>query len=268
MSEATIDRELPVGRLGYAWSKEDRVELAAKGTDPRVMLAAAAKVPAFNADVHPGTLFNPWDQLKQGSCQGHSLSTIFTICFYLLTGNVEYFSRAAAYYLSQRFDGISGDRGSTLNGGRKVATEHGLCLESDWPYPSRYDPTEPSGIEYPFKLVASKPTRDPELIFEALDLGLPVQDGIIWDSSVSRTRSTHYVGQGGGGHSTCLWTKSDDDYRRINSWDMWDGDGCNENTPESLAQQIKHRYSTHIIYMPEGMLYPDLDPVDTSNLVV
>jgi hypothetical protein len=187
---------------------------------------------------------------------------MFRICYFLQTGRVLNFSRMAAYILSQRKDGINGDRGSTLSGGMYVATQHGLCEEHEWPYPSSYSSKEPSGIDYRFKLVASTPTSDPEEIFRALDLGLPCQDGVIWNSEISRTLVTKYTGGGaGGGHSTTLWTKSGENYRRINSWGMWDGDGCNENTPSALKSQILHRYSSHVIYAPVGMIYPDLDPV-------
>lgn len=258
----TVDRELPIGSLGYAIEQESKQKLLAGGMEPKRMLRLArASAPAFNVDVHPTTLFNPLNQSSQGACQGHSLALMFTICYFLATGRIEMFSRAAGYYLSQRRDGIRGDRGSTLSGGQWVATEHGICLEHEWPYPNQYDPREPNGIVYRFKLVSSQPTSDPELIFEALDLGLPVQDGLIWDSSVSRTLVTDYKGEGGGGHSTTLWTKQGGNFRRINSWGMWDGDGCNENTPRALKQQILHRYSTHVIYAPENMIYPELSPV-------
>lgn len=259
-----MSRPLPTHRLGYAVGSEDRGYLNSAGLDPRLMLKAAREFkPSLNVNTHPMVLFDPLNQGNQGACQGHALAMMFTICYFLLTGRVEMFSRAAAYYWSQQEDGIRGDRGSTLSGGRKVAAK-GLPLESEWRYPSRYDPREPAGIQNRrrFKLVASKPTQDIEQIREALDLGLPVQDGIIWDASVSRTLSTDYRGSGGGGHSTTLWTKKDDDYRRINSWGMWDGDGCNENTPRSLKQQVEHRYSSHVIYAPEGMIYPDLAPVN------
>jgi hypothetical protein len=259
----TEDRELPTGPTGYAIEQEKRELLMAGGMEPRKMLKLASdNKPDFNVDVNPMTLFDPLNQGGQGACQGHSLALIFTICYYLATGRIEFFSRGGAYYLSQRRDGISGDRGSTLSGGQWVATEHGLCLESDWPYPSRYNPAEPPGLRFPFKLVASQPTQDWELIQEALDLGLPVQDGIIWDSSVSRTLVTDYKGQGGGGHSTTLWTKSGENYRRINSWGMWDADGCNENTPRAMKQQVEHRWSSHVIYAPEGMIYPETKPVE------
>ena len=258
----TLDRELPNGPMGYAINSENRDLMTDAGVDPVFMLRRAEEnKPKFNVQSNPMVLFDPLNQQSQGACQGHSLAMMFVICYFLMTGRIEKFSRAAGYYLSQRKDGINGDRGSTLSGGMWVATTHGMCLEADWPYPDRYNPAEPQGLKYPFKLVAAKPTRDYELISQALELGLPVQDGIIWDNSVSRTISTDYVGQGGGGHSTTLWTKFGENFRRINSWGMWDGDGCNENTPKSLKKQVEHRYSSHIIYAPEGMIYPELNPV-------
>lgn len=259
-----VDRELPTFKLGYAIESENRPELEKEGVDVAFMLARAeANKPEFNPVVHPMTLLDPLNQGSQGACQGHSLAMVFTICYFLSTGRILHFSRAAAYYLSQRKDGIRGDRGSTLSGGQWVATKNGLCLEKDWKYPSSYDPTEPRGLKYEYKLVASKPTRDPGEVRAWLDLGLPVQDGIMWDSSVSRTICTNYRGSGGGGHSTTLWTKSEDaNYRRINSWGMWDDDGCNENTPTALDQQVKHSFSTHILYGPADMIYPELQPVE------
>lgn len=258
-----IDRELPTGPMGYAIEKEDHELLMEQGMDPARMLQLVAPnvPPDFNATVDPMALFNPLDQGGQGSCQGHALALIFKICYWLATGRVQFFSRAAGYYLSQRKDNIKGDRGSTLSGGQWVATQHGMCLEEDWPYPSRYNPAEPQGVKYSYKLTSSQPTKDYELVFEALDLGLPVQDGIIWDSSVSRTISTNYDGRSGGGHSTVLWTKKDGNYTRINSWGYWDGDGCNQNTPQSLKQQIEKRGNTHVIYAPTGMIYPEIPPV-------
>lgn len=260
----TVDRELPMGKLGYAIEKENQSRMMAAGIDPRKMLNLAAEnKPEFNVNVNPMTLFDALNQGNQGACAGHAGSMILTICYFLATGRIEFFSRGGCYYLAQRRSGITGDRGSTLDGVQWVLTDHGLCLEKDWPYPSRYDPSQPPGLKFPFKLVASQPTRDSELIQEALDMGLPVQDGIPWNSEVSRTLVTNYTGNNAqGGHSTTLWTKKDDNYRRINSWGSWDHDGCNENTPRALKQQVEHRHSSHVIYAPEGMIYPERTPVE------
>lgn len=257
-----VDRELPMGPMGYAIEQESHGLLMAQGIDPEWMLERAEESkPTFQVDVDPMTLFEPFNQGNQGSCQGSALANVFQICYFLETGRIIEFSRAAGYYLSQRKDGINGDRGSTLSGGQWVATQHGMCLEKDWPYPKQYNPREPEGISYPYKLVAAQPTSDYELICKARDLGLPVHDGIIWDSSVNRPLSTDYKGSGGGGHSTVLWTMDGENTRRLNTWGYWNGSGCNLNTPRSLKQQVEHRYSSHVIYAPAGMIYPEQEPV-------
>src|SRR5690554_3408560 len=105
------DRELPSGPRGYAIEKENRSLLAEQGMDTTKMLRLAeANAPKFNVDVDPMTLFAPLNQGGQGACQGHALAMMFVICYYLMTGRIESFSRAAGYYLSQRKDNISGDR--------------------------------------------------------------------------------------------------------------------------------------------------------------
>lgn len=263
-TEPREDKLLPTHNLGYAINKENYPMLAGNGMPVEKMfrMIEANGPPDPNTQANPMDLVDPLNQGNQGACQGHSLATCFTLCYFLATGRIEAFSRAAGYYLSQRVDGIRGDRGSTLSAGMQIATKHGMCLEKDWPYPRSYDPTEPRGLTYPFKLVASQPTSDYSQIEHAIKvLGLPVQDGIIWDNSVSRSISTDYVGSGGGGHSTTLFGMIGQNFRRINSWGMWDGDGCNENTPRSLKKQVEHRYSSHIIYAPAGMIYPELSPV-------
>lgn len=258
--------ELSTHRLGYAIGQENHDLLQEQGMEPKLMLAkASANIPTFNSDVHPGSILDILNQLTQGACQGHSLALIFTICFFLLTGRIKYFSRAAAYYLSQQKDGIHGDNGSTLSAGQWVATVHGLCLEEEWKYPNSYNPREPSPKpNYAFKLVASKPTKDPGLVREAYNMGLPIQDGLPWNNELAQTLVTNYTGRFAmGGHSTTIWTRSGDKPRRLNSWGVdWNEDGCNENTPEAMDQQVRHPSSSHIIYAPAGMIYPELPPVE------
>lgn len=254
------DIELPTrGALGYAIQYNNRDYLTAKGMDVRRLLTMAAETQPELDPVtdEPDDLFGPYNQAQQGACQGHSLAAMFSTCFYLATGMVRHFSRGGAYYLSQKRDGLRGDVGSTLSAGMWVATQHGLCTEEDWPYPDRYNPTEPRGLAYKYKVVASRPTKDPEEIMEALDLGLVVQDGLIWTNELERSIVTNYTGRGGvGGHSTMLWRKNTrGNYWRRNSWGKWDLDGYNENTPQALKQQILHSQSDHIIYAPAGMMY-------------
>lgn len=86
-----------------------------------------------------------WDlQGRQGSCAGHSLSTGTEWIRTLATKEIGVqLSRAMGYYETQRLDGISGDRGSTIMGGRKLLETVGLCREELWPYPTQYNNARP-----------------------------------------------------------------------------------------------------------------------------
>jgi hypothetical protein len=173
------------------------------------------------------------------------------------------FSRAAGYYLSQRKDNIRGDSGSTLSGGQYVATEHGICLESDWPYPSRYDPSEPKFAKYFYKLKVTRPMRTVAEVVDWIDSGLPVQIGLSWNDSCSREIVNNWRGGGGGGHSTCYWLRSAaGNVKNINSWGpTWNGDGIHEWTESSIDAALRHPWTVMIGYAPEQMSFPDQEVI-------
>jgi len=258
---STEERLLPTGLMGYRHDRERRDILEANGLDPsETMKAYRDSFPVFNTTADPIGAVDVLNQGAQGSCQGHALATVFSICFFLATGRREWFSRAAGYYLSQRKDGIRGDRGSTLSGGRWVATEHGMCLENDWKYPARYNPAEPAGVKYLYKLKATKPMKTVKEVTDWIDAGLPVQTGLSWNDSCSREIVTNWRG-GGGGHSTCFWQRSNaGNVKNINSWGKtWNGDGVHEWTEGSIAAALRHQWTVLIGYAPDGMSFPDQD---------
>jgi hypothetical protein len=199
------------------------------------------------------------------NCQGHALAQVFSICYFLATGRKQAFSRAAAYYLSQQKDGIRGDMGSTLSGGQYVATQHGLCLESDWPYPGRYNPAMPPTAQgkFLFRLATTKPFKDVNSVVEWLDQGLPVQIGVTWNSSCDREVVDSYSGRGGGGHSTVFWQRrAGGNVVMINSWSSrWAGDGCNEWTTKSIEAALAAKWTVMIGYAPAGMSFPNPNPL-------
>lgn len=78
------------------------------------------------------------DQLQIGACQGHDLTSCAEWNILQEHGVTVQLSRWFAYRMTQRIDGISGDNGSTISGGLKLARETGLCLEELCPYPSSY----------------------------------------------------------------------------------------------------------------------------------
>ena len=258
-----MSNPLPIGAMGWALDKENIKDLEANGCNTKELLAQAKDVlPPFNSLANPKDIVNILDQRNQGACQGHALAMMFSICFFLKTGRWYEFSRAAGYYLSQRYDGIRGDSGSTLSAGRKVATDHGMCLERDWPYPSSYNPREPSGIDYPYKIKVTQPIRDIEIAMEWLSLGLPIQTGTIWGNNMSK----ELVTQGdtrGGGHSTSLWLLTIEGYvRNLNSWGgSWNGDGVHQWTKQAFAGMLANQNNVFIGYAPDDMEYPIPDVI-------
>jgi hypothetical protein len=254
---------LPRGTLGYRFDLEDKSHLNEVGLNPyEASQAFKASFPTFDVSADPLGVVSILNQGQQGSCQGHALAMVFSICFFLATGRKQAFSRAAGYYLSQRKDGIRGDQGSTLNGGQWVATQHGMCLESDWPYPSRYDPTEPANVPYLYKLKMTRPMRTVREVTDWIDSGLPVQTGFAWNDSCSREVVNNWR-PGGGGHSTCFWQRAKSgNVRNINSWgSSWNGDGVHEWTEGSIAAALAHQWTTLVGYAPDEMSFPEQQPI-------
>jgi hypothetical protein len=252
------ERLLPLGTLGYRIDIEDKPKLELRGMEPSEVLKAYKDAfPKWEVAANPLGVLDILNQSNQGACQGHSLASIFSSCYFLATGRRKRFSRAAGYYLSQRYDGIRGDNGSTLNGGRKVATEHGMCSEEDWPYPSRYDPTEPRNAKYVFKLKITKPFRTIKDLLDWIDSGLPVQTGVFWNDSCSREVVDNWR-PGGGGHSTMFWQRTArGNVNNVNSWGgQWNGDGMHEWTEASIDRALRNNNSTFIGYAPDEMSFP------------
>ncbi len=254
---------LPTFERGYRYDHESKPELFFHGQSASETLKAYRdSFPKFDVGANPLGAIDVLNQGNQGACQGHSLASIFTICFFLATGRRQAFSRAAGYYLSQRYDGIRGDNGSTLNGGRRVATEHGMCLESDWQYPSRYNPAEPANVPYLYKLKITKPFTRVADVTAWIDAGLPVQTGFAWNDSCSREIVTNWR-SGGGGHSTVFWQRAKSgNVVMLNSYDQWNEDGCNEWTEGAIAQALAHEWTTLVGYAPDEMSFPDQKPIE------
>jgi len=73
-----------------------------------------------------------------GACQGYGLVACVEYLYGVLTGQIVQLAPLYAYLMSQFFDGIRGDRGSTLSGGTKVLLQTRLCLLSEYPRERSY----------------------------------------------------------------------------------------------------------------------------------
>ena len=253
--------KLPQGPLGWAADKENYQLLEDTGVESSLVLKRYLdSFPKFDTTANPLGVLKVFDQGQIGSCQGNALAQVFSICYFLATGRHETFSRAAGYYLAQKKDGIRGDQGSTLSGGQWVATQHGMCLDSDWPYVPRYNPAMPASAKdkFLFRLQTTKPFRDVQSMLDWLEQGLPIQTGIMWNASCDQEVVDSYSLRGGGGHSTVFWQKKPNgNCININSWGArWSGDGCHEWTPESIARTLQNKWTVYIGYAPDGMSFP------------
>lgn len=245
--------------LGYNHGLDDYDAIDAR-IDPEIVLKAArAAYPTFNPYSYEWTELP--NQGRQGSCAGHALSNCFQVALVQQFAVQTLFSRAAAYYTAQRFDGIKGDRGSTLNGCQKVA-ESGLCLEVEWAYPSSYNNSIPESSKgnMNFKMVGSRRVTDADMAWDLLSAGVPIQTGVAWNSSFEKTICDSYR-SGGGGHSTMLFgiDEATGNAWNNNSWGLgWGDNGRNMWTKKFFADIVKRdRYAVFVAYDPTGLECPE-----------
>lgn len=246
--------------FGYLYGQDDTDYIDNNGVEPELVLSLArAAYPNFNPYADPW--LNLQYQGNQGACQGHALAHCFSVALTQRYSIQADFSRGGAYYLSQKFDGISGDRGSTLAGGQKVA-ESGLCLEKEWPYPSRYNPRQPESANGKLNVTmpGSKRVKDPDLAWELLAAGCCIQTGQAWTRAFEKEVCDSYSGGSGGGHSTVLYGLHEETGNawHHNSWRNWMGDGRNQWTKNFFASILKNdRWAVFVAYDSTNLVIPE-----------
>ena len=209
----------------------------------------------------PRSIMKVENQRNQGACQGHAVSTCQEFCYYLATNDFEtQFSRAMGYYESQRRDGISGDRGSTISGGCNLVTEVGICEEALWPYPSSYNPKRPRDWQkvldnaQKFRIKRQNRLTTYQGVRTFLGSGQgAINIGIGWSGSMSRAVIESYR-PGGGGHAIaliCLSERKDSQGRpyvwMLNSWGTSFGNqGWSEWSPRAVEQMLNSRSTVAI----------------------
>lgn len=209
--------------------------------------------------VDPRKVMKIENQGSVGSCQGHALSSVCELCYYIASGDLSLqLSRAAAYYETQRIDGIRGDSGSTISGGIKLATTKGIPREELWKYSGRYDNTRPSNFEaveadaakYRIGQSYKMTTYDGVRTFLGSGQG-GISIGISWGGEVDRPIVNSFSGTGGGGHAIALLGLSErqDSSGRpfvwmLNSWGSgWGNGGWAEWAPNAVEQMLRHRFT-------------------------
>jgi len=218
-------------------------------------------------------------QARQGACAGHSLSSILEWIYAIGTGGKRIqFSRAMAYYETQRLDGIRGDRGSTISGGVKLATITGLCREELWVYPGNYNPARPSNwsqvqadaADYKIKNTIRIGSYDEYRVFLGAGLG-GVHGGWNWNGTMEKSvvESFHPTNRDGG-HSEagiCLSTRLDSTGRPyvwiLGSWGSgFAAGGWQEFSPTCIDQMCKHQNTALVGLSDMENLEPRVFSVD------
>lgn len=205
------------------------------------------------------------NQGSMGSCQGHALSSVCEYCYYIATGSIIQFSPMWCYLGSQKIDGLLGrDNGSTIDGGRRLAEEGGVCRLEVFPYPNpvHYSTNIPSGAAADaakYKIRHHVICRSYDDVFQFLASGMGgVELGITWNGSCqpnSQGRIETYNGGGGGGHAICFLGYSkdvrDSQGRKYlwlaNSWDKnWGKNGFALVAPRAVEQMFQSQYTVMI----------------------
>ena len=121
--------------LGWLQHKEDRAHLKLTATP----FSISGTFTAPDA-IDPRSWMTIEDQGQMGSCSGNAMTSCLELLNWFDTGgDVVQLSRMFSYLAAQKMDGLLGrDTGATISGAVKAAKTFGTCLESTFPYPSRY----------------------------------------------------------------------------------------------------------------------------------
>lgn len=237
--------------------EEDRDALKANAIPIPELLYSAPE------EIDPRQLFpsHRWteNQGQQGSCAGHACTSILEFCLAVATQAAPpHLSRQYSYICAQKKSGITGDRGSTIDGNVKVAVD-GIPREEFWPYTGRYHTSPPGGWEparadaLGFRLAKHALMRSYDDCFKWLASGTGGVDiGIRW--GVPDTDICESYSNSGGGHSVALlgYSKRKDSRQRnylwlLNSWGPnWGNGGWCEVAPKAIEQMLASNYTVMI----------------------
>lgn len=249
--------ETPTG--GYAIEHE-RPEAIVSGSTP---LAYRADPSGLRMEIDNTKWIQIENQGSIGSCAGNAMSSCMEMQAVYQLSNVVQLSRFGCYRISQRFDGITGDRGSTIYGNCQAATEEGIPDEQRWPYPPKYYSEFPSDFESMprWKVEGFAKLTTYEASHAHLSQFGPIHLGISWLKCMDKAAGKNAIldefgGSGGGGHALCIggctlydWSghvlPGDQPYLiMINSWSKnWGNDGRLLISPRAWQQMLDHKNS-------------------------
>jgi intein/homing endonuclease len=220
------------------------------------------------------------------NCQGQAITENLEYCYTVATGKVLQFSRMYAYLVSQMYDNIRGDRGSTLSGGTKTVREKGCCVESIAPYPSSYpghswvtSAMHENASKYKMLSHTNMSSTDQIKQFIGSGIGI-VQIGIAWNNSMtpdSKGCIRTFSSGGGGGHSVTFTGYLPDDEVGAtsskgwwlllkNSWGTrWGKGGFAYVDPAACDSMLRHQWTVMIGRSEMDVPEPRPLPVDFTK---
>lgn len=225
------------------------------------MVAALPAMPAaMRGYGRPESVDVDWhrteNQGRMGSCQGFDLTSCLERLHFVRTRETVALSEIFAYLGSQRIDGISGDRGSTISGGVKLALQYGVPLEELTGYPSNYPgrgqrarilSEDNYAAGAPYKALSSwRVDEDLDAALDWIGGGGAISIGVAyWSGMIPRDRIVRQFRppRRYGGHAMAVLGYTREGHLvAVNSH----GDGRYEITPEAWAQMLRHRYTVMI----------------------
>ena len=259
---------------GYPIELERREELRSGA------IAFRGALGAFTApdEIDPRSWYRIEDQGQVGSCQGQTLAAIAEFCFRVaMGGDISHFSAMWCYLRSQHYDGLLGrDAGSTLDAGRRVATQEGFAPEEVFPYPGRYVTRIPEGAAEAaaqFKIKYHADCQSYQDVFDFLASGQgAVATGTAWGWEPNNAGLIESFRPSGGGHAVPFlgYSKRTDSKGRKylwlpNSWGKsWGKDGWAEVAPKAVDDAFRHSHTVMIGY--SDLTVPTPRKVDFSKM--
>lgn len=253
--------------LGYRYDLENRQSLKAMCVEATVLMLGDLP---DRVDPRKSPLATQgWLQVEnQGqirSCQGQSLTECLEYCYAIVNpGSVMQFSRMYAYLTSQMESNITGDSGSTLEGGTRAAKK-GICREEIAKYPGGYpgwnwvtQSMRDDAAKYRLQSVVEIKSAEHAKQFLGSGIGI-VQLGISWNGSMnpdSRGCIRSFSGGGGGGHAICfagyvpdadVGQQSSAGWWLLlkNSWGKnWGDNGYAYVDPRACDQMLSHQWTS------------------------
>jgi hypothetical protein len=192
------------------------------------------------------------NQHQEGACNGFAMRAATVVNHLLASGGTfQEFSGDGLYYMCQRVDGISGDKGSTVSGGTKVLKDTGALRIEDFPTTPAYDPRRlPSNagtLAAPYRVESAAILRSVSEIKDWIGRNIGgCWYGCSWGFTFDGQGNAVRWSTSGGGHATaiCGYDDTRGHFDCLNSWGAsWQGQGWYTVPYEMMERILRDQYT-------------------------